>query len=135
MTAAPRVAPPVATPPVVGPPATDLVAPAVSLAPLARTLALRRTLTRGVRVTLTVGEPGRAVVRLLLSRADARRLGINRKAKRAVVIGKVSRMLAAGQATVSVKLTRRLAAGSPESAPSSSRWTSRSLTQPATSGG
>ena len=107
MTAAPRVTPPVVTPPVVSPPATDVTAPALSLATLSRTLALRRTLTRGVRVTLTLGEPGRAVIRLLLSRADARRLGINRKAKRAVVVGKISRTLAAGQAKVNVKLTRK----------------------------
>ena len=67
-------------------------------------------------VTLTAGEPGRAVIRLLLSRRDARRLGINRKAKRAVAVGKLSRTLAAGETRVKRQADAQGAeAGSPAS--------------------
>ena len=94
-------------PPAVVPPAPDVTAPALQLAAPQAKQALQRVLKRGVTVTLTTGEPGQAVVRLLLSRHDARRLGINRKAKRAVAVGKLSRTLAAGQTSVAVKLTKK----------------------------
>ena len=94
------------TPPVVTPP-PDVTPPSLSLAVPRARLALRRVLTRGVSVTLTAGEPGRAVIRLLLPRAAARRLGIDRKARRAVAVGRLSRTLAAGETKVAVKLTRK----------------------------
>lgn len=94
------------TPPAaVVPPQPDATAPALQVRAPQATQALQRVLRRGVAVTLTAGEPGRAVIRLLLSRRDARRLGINRKAKRAVAVGKLSRTLAAGETSVKVKLT------------------------------
>ena len=96
-----------ATPPVVTPPTADVTPPTLALAVPRSRLALARVLRRGVSVTLTAGEPGRATVRLLLSRRDARRLGVDRKATRAVTVGRLSRTLAAGDTKVAVKLTRK----------------------------
>lgn len=92
-------------PPVVTPPPPDVTPPALSLRPPSS--ALRRALRRGLSVTLTTGEPGRATIRLLLSKRDARRLGINRKAKRPVAVGRLTRTLSAGDTKVAVKLTRK----------------------------
>ena len=96
-----------ATPPAVTPPPSDVTPPTLSLAVSRSRLALARVLRRGVSVTLTAGEPGRATVRLLLSRRDARRLGVDRKATRVVTVGRLSRTLAAGDNKVAVKLTRK----------------------------
>jgi Bacterial Ig domain len=85
-------------PPVVTPPA-DATPPALELAtPRA---ALQRVLRRGLSVTLTADEPGRAVVRLQLARRDARRLRLGR------TVGRLTRTLAAGDTKVAVKLTRK----------------------------
>ena len=87
-------------PPVVTPqPPRDATAPTLSLR--ARATALKRALKRGLSVTLTAGEPGRATVRLLLSKRDARRLGLKRR------VGRLSRAVAAGETKVAVKLTRK----------------------------
>jgi hypothetical protein len=96
-----------ATPAVPSSTPPDLMAPTLSLRTPAAALALKRALRRGVAVTLTVGEPGRATVRLLLSRRDARRLGVDHEVKRAVTVGRLSRTLAAGDTKVAVKLTRK----------------------------
>jgi hypothetical protein len=58
-------------------------------------------------VTLNASETGRAVIRLSLSKRDARRLGIDRKAKRAVTVGRLTRTLSAGDTKVAVKLSRK----------------------------
>lgn len=96
--------PPVVTP---LPPPPDATPPTLGLTVPQAAQALRRVLRRGLSVTLKASEPGRAVIRLSLSRRDARRLGIDRKAKRAVTVGRLTRTLSAGDTKVAVKLSRK----------------------------
>jgi hypothetical protein len=110
----PRPAPPPtptttggSTAPSVTPPPPDLVPPTASLTAPRAQLVLRRVLARGVPLTLSTTEPSRAVIRVLLSRRAARRLGVDRKARRAVVVGRLSRDLPAGESRLAVKLTRK----------------------------
>jgi Bacterial Ig domain len=91
-----------APPPVVTP---DVTPPALFLRP--PSTALRRALRRGLVVTLRASEPARAEIRLRISKRDARRLGINRKAKKPVVVGRLTRTLSTGETKLVVKLTRK----------------------------
>ena len=97
--------PPVITPP--PPPPPDTTPPTLAVRTPQATVGLARALQRGVPVTLTAGEGGRATIQLRLSKRDARRLGVDRRARRAVTVGRLSRTLTAGETKVSVKLTRK----------------------------
>jgi hypothetical protein len=89
-------------PPVVTP---DVTPPSLSIRPPSK--ALRRALRRGLTVRLRASEPSRAALRLLVSKRLARRLGINRKAKKPVVVGRLTRALSTGPTTLRVKLSRK----------------------------
>jgi hypothetical protein len=90
-------APPVVTP--------DVTPPTLSLRP--PSTALRRALRRGLTVRLRASEPARAQLRLLVSKRVARRLGIDRRAKKPVVIGRLTRSLSTSETKLAVKLTRK----------------------------
>ena len=97
-----------APPPVIAPPPpADTTPPTLAVRTSHARLGLARALQRGVPLTLTAGEGGRATIQLRLSRRDARRLGVDRRARHAVTVGRLSRTLAAGETKVSVKLTRK----------------------------
>ncbi len=61
----------------------------------------------GLKVTTRVNEPASSTVKLSVSKAVARKLKIDPKAKRAVVIGTLTKALQPGSTAVKVRLTRR----------------------------
>jgi Big-like domain-containing protein len=79
-------------------PKPDLTAPSLALA--TRTVS-RRT----VSFTATTNEAGKLVLQVLVDRRTARRLKLKRHPATAVVVGSLTRDLAAGSRTVRVKLT------------------------------
>jgi Bacterial Ig domain len=88
------------------PPQPDVTAPTLELVPPSA-LTLRTALRRGLRFAVTSNEAGRLVVRAFVSRKTARRLKINRNARGPVVVGRLARDIAAGEAAVKVKLSRK----------------------------
>jgi hypothetical protein len=81
---------------------TDVTAPTVSLA--GRTRGLDRVRSKGLRLTLETSEPGRATVDVTVSRATARKLGLAKRPRRPVTVGRLSTDLASGESTVRVTL-------------------------------
>jgi hypothetical protein len=80
------------------PPALDLLG--------ASTMRLGRALNRGISVAVQAAEPGRLVLRALVDRRTARRLGVGRKPKGAVVVGRLVRQVAAGRTEARLMLAR-----------------------------
>jgi hypothetical protein len=87
-----------------GGPAPDTKAPALKVTP-AKGQRLRTLLAGGMKLLVEVDEPGALKLQLLVDKATARRLGIDKRAKQAVVIGTLSKTVVAGKATMAVKLT------------------------------
>ena len=108
----PSQPPPAETPPPSEQPApaiaADTTAPAfgVSRRPGQR---LRRVRRRGLRFSVRCDEPCSVYLELLVSRKAARRLGINRRARLPVRIGRVTTTAGPERRPVTVKLTRRAA--------------------------
>jgi hypothetical protein len=85
---------------------TDGVPPALSLAPAARQR-VRAVLAKGVAMVVRLDEPARLSVRATVDARTARRLGLPKRARRAVEVGRVTRRVAAGRTTVRVRLGAR----------------------------
>jgi Big-like domain-containing protein len=98
ITVTPAPTPHPAPPPDVTAPTLELLAPS--------SLNLRTTLRRGIQFTVTSDEPGRLVVRALVTRKVARQLKIKKNATGPVAVGRLARDIAAGQTVVKVKLLR-----------------------------
>ena len=84
----------------------DTTGPALDLA-RAGAQKLRAVRTKGLRLTLTSNEAGTARVEVSVSKATARKLRINRKARGPVVIGRATKPIIAGENTITVKLNRK----------------------------
>ena len=100
--------PPSPPPPVIAAIAADTTAPAfgVSRRPGQR---LRRVRRRGLRFSVRCDEPCSVYLELLVSRKTARRLGIDRRARLPVRIGRVTTTAGPERRPVTVKLARRAA--------------------------
>ena len=62
---------------------------------------------RGLKVRLVSDEASVATIELALTKRIARRHGIDRKAKRPVVVGRVTKTLLAGVNEITVRLSKR----------------------------
>lgn len=87
-------------------PPPDTTGPALDLA-RAGAQKLRAVRTKGLRLTLTSNEAGTARIEVSVSKATARKLRINRKARGPVVIGRATKPIIAGENTITVKLNRK----------------------------
>jgi hypothetical protein len=93
---------PVPTPaPFVAP--KDLAAPTVTLKGTAKPL--KQALSKGISLDLSTNENASATITLTLDRASARKLGVDRKAKGPVTVGKLTAALTPGKSTLAVKLS------------------------------
>lgn len=87
------------------PPPSDAAAPALGLtAPSSSRL--RTALRRGLRTTVTTDEAGSVSVRVLVARRAARRLGFATAAPGAVTVASLKREVAAGEAVLTLRLSR-----------------------------
>ena len=68
---------------------------------------LKNASTKGVKLVSTSNEAGTLVVTIKVDKNTARKLKIDRKAKRAVTVGTLTQAIAAGDSTVTVKLTKK----------------------------
>ena len=66
-----------------------------------KSLALSKALSRGIKLTIRAGAPGRLVLRASVSKKAARRLGLKRR-----VVATLSRRLRTGRTAVRLKLTK-----------------------------
>lgn len=101
-----------ATPsPTVTPPQPDKTAPRCRTRPVRKQTA-RSIRRRGLALTIRCNEAARHVTRLFVSRNQARKLGINRKAKRRVRVGtRTTRVNANATKRIRVKLNRKARRG------------------------
>ena len=84
----------------------DGTPPVLKLAPAGRQ-PRSSVLANGVAVVVQLDEPAAVSVQALVAAKAARRLGIARRAKKPVVIGRSARSVAAGRTTLRVRLNRR----------------------------
>ena len=68
---------------------------------------LKNASTKGIKLVSTSNEAGTLVVTIKVNQTTARKLKIDRKAKRAVTVGTLTQAIAAGDSTVTVKLTKK----------------------------
>ena len=93
---------PTVTPP---PPPKDLTAPSVNLKSLAKPL--RQVLSKGLSIVISTNENSSARLKLTVDKATARRLKLDRKAKKPVTVGTLSAALTPGSPTVTIKLSSK----------------------------
>jgi hypothetical protein len=97
--------------PTVTPPPPDQTAPSVN-SRAARGQTARSILRRGLRLNVQCNEDCRHVTTLFVSRSQARKLAINRRARRRVAVGRRTTLLKAGVAqNITVRLNRRAQRG------------------------
>jgi hypothetical protein len=99
VTAKPVVQPPPPPPPV------DVTKPLFSAALPKQSL--KNASTKGIKFASTSNEAGTLVVTIEVDKKTARKLKIDRRAKRAVTVGTLTQAIAAGDSTVTVKLTKK----------------------------
>jgi hypothetical protein len=87
-------------------PGPDVTAPSLVLDPPSG-LTVRRALRHGIRFKAAIGEASHVVLRAFVDRRTAHRLKINRRAVRDVMVGSLSRQLAAGTTTLRLTLSRK----------------------------
>ena len=87
------------------PPPVDITKPVFSAAHPKQSL--ENAHTKGIKLTSTSDEAGTLVVRIKVNKKTARELNIKRKAKRGVTVGTLTQLIAAGDSTVTVKLTKK----------------------------
>lgn len=104
VTAKPVVQPPVVQPPP-PPPPVDVTSPVFSAAHPKQSLTNART--KGIKLTSTSDEAGTLVVAIKVDKRTARKLKIERNANRAVTVGTLKQVIAAGDSAVKVKLTKK----------------------------
>ena len=88
------------------PPAPDVTAPAFELT-RAGAQKLGAVRKRGLKLRLVSSEAGVATIEVAVTKRTARRYGINRKAKRPVVVGRATKTLVAGDNAITVRLSKR----------------------------
>jgi len=64
-------------------------------------------LSKGLGLAITLDEAATVKVTLTVDKATARKLKLDPKAKKAVVVGTLAKSLSAGRSTVTVKLTAK----------------------------
>ena len=84
----------------------DVTAPAFELT-RAGAQKLGAVRKRGLKLRLVSTEGGVATIELSVTKRTARRYGINRKAKRPVVVGRTTKTLVAGDNAITVRLSKR----------------------------
>jgi hypothetical protein len=94
---------PTVTPP--PPPPRDVTAPSVNLKTLATPL--RQVLSKGLSIVLSTNENSTAQITLTVDKATARRLKLDRKAKKPVTVGSLNAALTPGTATLRIKLSSK----------------------------
>ena len=99
-TVVPTVVP---TPP--PPPPKDLTAPSVTLKALATPL--KQVFTKGLPIVLSTNEIGTVQMTLTVDKATARKIKLDRKAKKAVTVGTLKASLATGSRTLTLKLSSK----------------------------
>jgi hypothetical protein len=93
-------------PPPPPPPPVDTKAPSASAA-LAKAQKLAAALAKGLGLAITLDEAATVKVTLTVDKATARKLKLDPKAKKAVVVGTLTKSLSAGRSAVTVKLTAK----------------------------
>jgi hypothetical protein len=102
---------PTATPVTTTPPPVDQTAPAVN-SRVARGQTARSILRRGLRFNVQCNEDCRHVTQVFASRNQARKLSINRKARRRVLVGRRTTLLKANVAqNITVRLNNKAKRG------------------------
>jgi hypothetical protein len=97
---------PTATAPPTGTPAPDTRPCALTTRRVAGQR-IRTLRTRGLRLSVTTDEACILTARVLVDRATARRLGVNRRARGSVSVGSLVRTVRPGTTTISIRLTSR----------------------------
>ena len=64
-------------------------------------------LAKGLKLAITLDEAGTVTVTLTVDKATARKLKLDTKAKKAVVVGTLTKAAAAGKSALTVKLTAK----------------------------
>ena len=64
-------------------------------------------LSKGLKLNLTTDEACTATITVTVDKGTARKLKLDPKAKKAVVVGTLTQAIAAGKSTVTVKLTAK----------------------------
>jgi hypothetical protein len=95
---------PVVTPPP-PPPPKDLTAPSVTLKSPAKPL--RQVLSKGLSIVLRTNEHSTAQLTLTVDKSTARKIRLERKAKKPVTVGTLSTALTPGSSTVTIKLSSK----------------------------
>jgi hypothetical protein len=93
-------------PPPPPPPPGDTKAPSLAVA-LTKGQKLPAVLKSGLKLGLTTDEACTATITVTVDKATARKLKLDRKAKKAVVVGTLTKALTAGKNAVTVKLTAK----------------------------
>jgi hypothetical protein len=83
---------------------SDLAAPALDLARAGKQK-LNAARKKGLRLVLTCGEAGTMSIEASVSKATARKLRIDRKAKGPVVVGRATKPVVMGENAITVKLS------------------------------
>jgi hypothetical protein len=104
ITVTPPPAPPAPVAPVVvATPPRDTTPPSFTMAIAGKRLA--RVLAKGLRLRVTTTEAGTATVTVTVDKATARKLGLNRRARGPVVVGRATGPISARNPSLVVKLT------------------------------
>ncbi len=97
--------------PITAPPPKDTIAPSVN-SRVSRGQTARSILRRGLSINIMCSEDCRHVTQVFVSRKQSRKLRINRKARRRVLVGRRTTLLRANQArTIRVKFSRKAKRG------------------------